>query len=173
MNQRLHFDRTLFRTHWFFLAVVAILAVDVSAVLLDRWQTPRLLEAGLLFDLALLIPLLYFLCYRTNGRRVITRALALACLGIWAVGHIVPEESHQLVEKLRFLRYVGLAVLIIIEVKLVAAIYRATFRSDGSAKEAGQIAAESEMPRWVARLMIWEASMWHKLWRLVKPDRDK
>lgn len=161
--------RELFRAHWFFLAAIAVLAVDASAILLDGWQTPALLEAGLLFDLAFLIPVLYFLCYRSSGRSAITRALALACLGIWAVGHIVPEENHQLITKLGFLRYVGLGVLIVIEVKVIAAIYRAAFSSDGSGKDATQVAAESEMPQWVAKLMAWEASIWRKLWQFFKP----
>lgn len=160
-------NRALFKSHWFFLVTLIVLAIDASVVLMDRWQTPQLIEAGLLFDFAILIPLLYLLCYRARGKRTIIRCIALACLGIWAVGHIVPEANHHLLDKLGFLRYIGLGVLVIFEIRVVVAIYRATFSIDpASEQKVAMLAEESGMPPWVAKLMAWEASTWRKIMRL-------
>ena len=165
MNIPIQPAKAIFRTHWFFLFLAAVLVTDASVILLDGWESPQLLEAGILFDFAILIPLLYFWCYRSQGKRALIRAIALACLGVWAAGHVVPETNHYLLEKFGFIRYVGLGVLVILEVKLVAAIYRAAFSSDKSnTQEAKQLIGESDMPPWLVKLMSWEASMWRRAW---------
>ena len=108
---------------------------------------------------------MYLLCYRSQGKRALIRSLALVCLGIWAAGHVVPEANHYVLEKVGFLRYVGLGVLVIIEIKLGIAIYKAAFRKDDSnIQEATKLIAESDMPEWLVKLMTWEALMWRRVW---------
>ena len=161
--------KSAFRNHWFFLVAAVVVAADVSVASLDSWSSPHLLEAGILFDLSIVIPALYLWCYRSRGKAAILRALALSCLGIWVAGHVVPTEHHQILSTVGFVRYIGLAVLIVIELKLVAIIIRAAFRRDNDAAPAVLAAAkDAGMPAWAARLMAWEASLWRKAWDAVR-----
>ena len=161
--------KSALRTHWFFFVAAAVVAADSFLASLDGWSNPRLIEAGILFDLGIVIPTLYLWCYRSRGKAAVIRAIALSCLGIWVAGHVVPSEHHQILSTVGFFRYIGLAVLIVIELKLAAIIVRATFRRDSDAAPAVLTAAkEAGMPEWAARLMAWEASLWRKAWDAVR-----
>ncbi len=157
------------RANWFFPAAAIALLMNATTVYLDQWSSPGLLEAGLLFDFAILLPALYLICYRSEGVRSVVRAVALACLGIWALGHVVPETSQTLLPDLQFIRYVGLGVLLLLQIKLIVAIFRAV--SGASAKvehEASRLADETGTPPWVRKLLAWEAAVWIKVWRFVR-----
>lgn len=157
------------RVHWFVLAALAIAAADLSLTVLDDWSNPGLLEAGILFDLAIVIPALYLWCYRSRGRTAILRAIALSCLGIWVAGHLVPDEHHRVLSIVGVFRYIGLAVLVVIELKLLAMFFRAVFRREGEAGPSVLAAAkDADLPDWAARLMAWEASMWRRAWHAVR-----
>jgi len=169
MNINAENIKNFIRVHWFLLAAAAVVTGDLVAASLDSWSNPKLLEAGILFDLSVVVPALYLWCYRSRGKAAIVRAVALSCLGIWVAGHIVPSEHHQVLSTVGFVRYVGLAVLIIIQLKLVLMIYRATFRRDNDAKPTVLATAkDAGMPEWVARLMAWEASLLRKAWDAVR-----
>ncbi len=157
------------RENWFVPAAAIALLINSTAVYLDQWSSPELLEAGLLFDFAILLPVLYLICYRSEGKRSVVRAIALACLGIWALGHVVPEANQSLLEDLQFIRYLGLGVLVLLQVKLIVAIFRATTGASASAKhEASKLADETGTPPWVRKLLAWEAAVWIKVWRFVR-----
>ncbi len=157
------------RAHWFFPAAAIALLMNSTTVYLDQWASPELLEAGLLFDFAILLPVLYLICYRSQGKRSVVRAVALACLGIWAVGHVVPEGDQSLLQDLQFIRYIGLGVLVLLQVKLMVAIFRATSGASASAAhEASTLADETGTPPWVRKLLAWEAAVWIKVWRFVR-----
>lgn len=159
----------LLRVHWFFPAAAAALLVNSATVYLDRWSSPELLEAGLLFDFAVLLPMLYLICYRSEGRRSVIRAIALACLGIWAVGHVVPEANHTLLEDLEVIRYIGLGVIFVLQARLILAIFRAASGASVNAEhEASRLADETGTPPWVRKLLAWEAAVWIKIWRFVR-----
>lgn len=159
----------LLRVHWFFPAAAIALLMNSTAVYLDRWSSPELLEAGLLFDFAILLPVLYLVCYRAGGKRSVIRAIALACLGIWAVGHVVPEANHSLLRDLEVVRYFGLGVLVLLQVKLIVAIFRAmSGASAGAEREASTLADETGTPPWVRKLLAWEARIWLKVWRFLR-----
>lgn len=151
------------RGHWFLLAAAAVVTSDLVVASLDSWSHPGLIESGILFDLSVVVPALYLWCYRARGKAAIVRALGLSCLGIWLAGHIVPSEHHQVLGTVGFLRYIGLAVLIGIELKLVLLVFRAVFRVDGdTASTVLATAKDAGMPEWAARLMAWEASLWRR-----------
>lgn len=153
------------RQHWFFLAAPLILAVNILVSLSARGQVDLLVESGVLFDLVVLVPCLYWLCYRRNGKAALIKAAALACLGIWLALKLIPEPERQLLQYVEPLRYVGLAALIWLELVVVVAIYRSVFK--GATVE--QAAQETrDLPPWVARLMAWEARMWMKCWQWIK-----
>ena len=122
------------RTHWFFLLAPLVIAVDIYVVLDARGEITRLIEAGVLFDLALLLPCLYWLCYRARGKRAVIRAVALACVGIWAALKLVPESEQSLLNYVAPLRYLGLAALAWIELAVILVLFRAIF--NGRSREA-------------------------------------
>lgn len=154
------------RLHWFFLFAPLVLAVDLYVGLSARGQIDHLTEAGLLFDLVVLIPSLYWLCYRQRGKKAVIKAAALACLGIWAALKLVPEPERDLLNFVAPLRYVGLAALAWLELVVVLAIYRTVFKS-GSVDEAIS-RAPADMPPWVVRLLAIEANFWRQVWGVVK-----
>ncbi len=154
------------RQHWFFLAAPLVLATDLSVAVYARGSIDRTLEAGLLFDLVVLIPCLYWLCYRHRGRAALTRAAALACLGIWFALKLVPEPEQDLLFYVAPLRYVGLAALVWLELVVVVSIYRTVFK--GGAVSDAVARAPVDMPPWLARLLALEARFWLKLWHFLR-----
>ena len=116
------------------LAAIAIVVSDVAVAMLDDWSRPALLEAAILFDLGLLIPALYWWCHRARGKAAVLRAIGLGCLGVWVAGHVVPDEHHAILGTVGAIRYLGLAILVAIELKLVAHVLRATFGRNPDAR---------------------------------------
>lgn len=157
------------RAHDFVLAAALILAGDIALASTVDWSDPRWIEAGILFDLGLLLPALYLWLHRARGKAALVRALALSCLGIWVAGHVVPDEQHRILSEVGFVRYVGLAVLILIEIKLGLVIARATFRrSDADSPEVIDVARDAGMPEWAARFMAWECALWRRAWEAIR-----
>ena len=153
------------QAHWFLPLAFAIAGADFALARTVSWSPARPLEAGVLLDLAVLVPVLYGLCYRRRGRAAWMRAAALACLGIWLAGRVIPAAHHDLLNHLGPLRYAGMAVLFLIELRLAVAIYRAAFSAQPEHTERSLAAAEQAgVPRWVIRLMAWEATVWRRAW---------
>ncbi|MFN8899311.1 MAG: hypothetical protein ACK5YM_14700 [Pseudomonadota bacterium] len=154
------------RSHWFFLVAPLVVAVDLWVAHAAQGRFDRVLEAGLLFDLAVLVPSLYWLCYRNRGRRAAVRAAALACVGIWAAVKLVPADEQHLMHYVAPLRYVGLAALIALEAAVVIAIYRSVFAGNSAAQAAAS--APEDLPPWAARLLAMEAALWRKAWLVIR-----
>jgi hypothetical protein len=154
------------RAHWFFFVAPLIVVADLHLALTVQGEFNRWLEAGLLLDLMLVVPGLYWLCYRSKGRAAIIKAVALACLGIWVATKLVPEPEQDLLGLMAPLRYLGLAVLLLIEIKLMVAIYRSAFKGD----TVEEITAKggADMPAWAAKLIAMEARFWMRVWAWVK-----
>ncbi len=82
---------------------------------------------------------------------------------------MVPEAKQSLLHELQVVRYVGLGVLVLLQVKLMVAIFRAMSGASASAEEeASRLADETGTPPWVKKLLAWEASVWIKVWRFVR-----
>lgn len=156
------------RKNWFIPVAACVIAGDMSALHYGNWSGYQIVEAALLFDFVVLIPLLYWWCYRAAGKATIVQAIALGCFAIWATGKAIPAEHHQLLDSIGWLRYVGLAGLIALEVKLLMVVYKAVILS-GQSRTDTQKKLESEgMPPWAAKLMALEAALWRKGWLLIK-----
>lgn len=156
------------RTHWALPLGALIAAGDLSAARLGDWQGSQLLETALLFDLTLLLPALFWFCYRHQGKPALLKAMGLACLGIWLCGKAIPPEQQQLLPALSWLRYLGLAGLLALELKLLVAPYKAVVLKGQSRHEAETQLQREGMPPWVARLMAFEASVWSKAWQALR-----
>ena len=84
------------------------------------------------------------------------------------VGH------HDLINHLRPLRYLGMVVLFLIELRFAIAIYRAAFASSPAETQRTLAAAEQAgVPQWVARLMAWEAGLWRRAWQWLLQRTDR
>lgn len=157
--------KRLLGAHWY---VPAFLAMLLAAWWLAR--TPGFMsqggEAALLIDLCVTAPVVYLLCYaRKQPLRVTAlRALAIACSGVWIAGWLIPGSEQELLPRIAPLRWVGLAVVVAVEIWLVAAITRIAFSAKGTVD---QIADASGAPAWVAKLMLWEANLWRSVWRFM------
>lgn len=155
-----------FRIRWFFVIAPLVLAASLHVGLAARGEIDRVVEAGLLFDLVVLIPGLYWLCYHQRGRKALIQAAALACIGIRVALKLVPEHERELLNYVAPLRYLGLIALVWLALVDVLAIYRSVFK-DGSVAEAIK-RAPADMPHWVAKLLAIEATFWLKVWGLIK-----
>lgn len=162
-------SKTWWGRHWFLPVAIVVAMGDMGSVWLGDWRDGgRLLEAALLLDFVVLLPLLYAWCYRSRGKAAVVQAVALACFAIWAMGKTVPVEHQHLLESVAWLRYAGLAGLALLEIKLGVAIYKTVVLS-GQPKAQVQQAFESEgVPPWLARFMAWEASLWRRAWRFIQ-----
>ena len=169
MNSKTSDPFRYLRANWFLPAAAIALLLNSITIYLDQWSSPKLLEAGLLFDFAVLLPVLYLICYRSEGKRSVVRAIALACLGVWVLGHVVPEADQSLLHDLQSARYIGLGVLVLLQVKLIVAIFRAVSGASASAEnEASRLTDETGTPPWVKKLLAWEASVWIRIWRFLR-----
>jgi len=145
--------------HWFVKASLLVVAGDVAAIRL--W--PETSELGVILDVTLLVPLLYLLCYRPGPRAGALRVVALACLGIWLASHLVPADAQQLPPWLEPLRWAGLGLLILVEIKVVWLMIRAVLGRGDAGQSVDAMAQAEGLPRWAARLMAWEARLWQAL----------
>ena len=155
-------------SHWFIPIALAVAVGDLSSVYFAGWTDAQLVEAALLFDFVVVIPCLYWWCYRAKGRVSIVHAVGLACFAIWCTGKIIPPEHRNLIDSVSWLRYVGLAGLLALEIKLGIIVFKAVIFS-GQSKSDAQKTFESEgLPPWLAKLMAFEASLWRKLWLFIQ-----
>jgi hypothetical protein len=98
-------------------------------------------------------------------KQLVLRTVALVCLGIYIATYLVPEPLQALLPQLGPLRIAGLAVLVLIELRLLIAALRIVWGSNGSVE---QVQAASGAPAWIARLMVMEARFWKWLWSLIR-----
>ena len=179
------------RTFWFALAATVILCGDLLVVLLpygvvdphliiSYGSLPHLslvpsplsperqswlLEAGVVVDLAILIPAVYWLLCRGPWKMTLVRVVSLACLGIWGASLLVPADQQHLLDVMRPVRNLGTVGLVLLELFVLFKIYRAVFTGTSKKDVAADLHTSAGMPIWASRLMAWEAALMHKLWR--------
>lgn len=157
------------RRHWFVLPALAVVSGAIVVTQTADWQVEAgLIEAALLFDLSVLLPALYFWCYRAAAKSAALRALALSCVGIWVATHLVPAEHHHLLGFVSWLRYAAIGLLFYVELRVVASIYWAVIAGHRSPESAvADISASTGMPPQFAALLAKEATFWKRV--LAKP----
>ncbi|MEW5251722.1 hypothetical protein [Microbulbifer discodermiae] len=152
----------------FFATAFAIVATNlIAASSWYRESTGIFLETAVIVDFCLTIPLLYILCFRHDLKRALVKAIALACLGFWGATLLIPETQQTLIREFGFLRYLGLGVLVLIEIKVAVLIWKALRNHQPPEKVAEKLTTATDMPPWVARLMAWEVTLWQKLGRAI------
>ncbi|MBB5203112.1 hypothetical protein HNQ51_000405 [Inhella inkyongensis] len=164
--------RPWLKRHWFLPLAAAIVLGDLASVFFGGWGEPQWLEAALLIDFALVLPLLYAWCYRTQGKVARIKAAGLSCLAHWATGKLVPAEHQYLLREVAWLRNLGLAALLLLEIKLGVMVYRAVLQGRKTPEAARQQLEQEGMPAWAAKIMAWEANLWVRAWRWLRRDRS-
>lgn len=156
------------RSNWFVALVPPLLLIEWLVTRSVGSEMGAALEAVVLFDLVLFMPALYVLCYRGRIalKPLVLRTLGLACLGIYLASYLVPEAAQQVLPQLYWARICGLAVLALIELRLLFMVMRMVW---GASANAEQVQAASGAPPWIARLLILEARFWKAVWRLIRP----
>jgi hypothetical protein len=157
--------RTWLKYHWFWPAAAIFILDALNAHILSA--TPRVMEGIVLFDLAIVIPALYLFCYRRNGRKAFAKALAFSTIGLWLASKLVPTESQYLLTYLWPLRYLELVVVGSLEIGIVVAVYRSIFKGNSAEQVAADLQAKTDIPAWVARLMVLEVMFWKRLASLI------
>ena len=157
------------RRNWFLLPALVIVSGAIVVSQTADWRVEAsLIEAALLFDLAVLLPALYFWCYRASAKSPALRALALSCAGIWGASYLVPAEHHSLLGFVAWLRYAAIGLLLYVEIRVLASLYWAVVAGHKSPESAAaDLAASTGMPPQVAALLAKEAVFWQRL--LAKP----
>ena len=157
------------RSNWFYPLAIAVVLGDVSALHFQDWRDPRLFESAVLFDLAVVLPLLYLLCYRARGTAVILPMVSLASLGIWGTSHLIPAEYQHVLNSVGWLRTMAIAVLAMVEIKILFGFYKAIFASDKTPEEiADELAKDIKLPLWLMRLVALEARVLRSVSRFVQ-----
>lgn len=154
------------RENWFWplavllLALAAAISWSIPTDALDGW------EVALLFDVFVTIPLLFVLCYRRQrtAAQLAVRVLALQCLGIWIAAKLVPADSQVILPHLVWLRYTGLAILVLIEIRLGLVLLRLVFKPETTRS---QLEA-SGMPPLLAKVALLEARFWRWIFGLFR-----
>lgn len=153
--------------NWFF--PVAILWLGFHALILrGEWQllsmNSQWIEAIYLLDMVFLMPMLYLLCYRKQGKAAVVKAVAIACSAIWLCQKLLPIEHQQLLIQFAGLRYVGLAGVLVLELKLIALMIKMVFSKEENHQEFQKKLNAQGMPNWLTKLVAFEAAFWRRVW---------
>ncbi len=154
--------------HWFLLLLPILAAAAIGlAATIDWRRDGRMAELALLFDACVSLPVLYFLCYRgtMSGGKMALRLIGLACLGIWLATWLVPDQSESLLTQFGWFRTVGIAFLVIFELRLIVGAIRMAFFGRVTADE---MATVSGAPPLIAKMMLLEARFWRWVWRTIR-----
>ncbi|MEY4730722.1 MAG: hypothetical protein RL020_1880 [Pseudomonadota bacterium] len=156
------------KKNWFFIILPIIFLANYSTSKIPAEIDHRIIEASILFDLVILLPVLYAICYRELGRKVIVRTIGMVCLGIWLAGHLIPTEEQMVYAYISWLKYVGYAFLAIIEIRVMIFMVKLLYgRQQENENITKQLSAGMDIPEWAAKLMVLEAAFWKRLWKMI------
>ena len=99
-----------------------------------------------------------------GGVQGIEEVAALVCLGVWIAGRMVPADFQVVLPELGWARAAGLAVLVLIELRLLVAVLKLAFSGSAKAEDLEKQGA----PPLIAKLMLIEARFWRAVWRLIR-----
>ena len=154
--------------NWFVLVAPLLFVLAWFIGRSTAWaQEGAAVEAALLVDATITLPLLYALCYARSLPlwQLAVRMVGIACLGIYLVSYLVPPGSQSLLPSFAWARTVGFALLCLIELRLLITGIRMVFKSDVTAE---QLTAATGAPPLLAKLMLLEARMWKGLARFLR-----
>ena len=158
---------TLMRENWFWpLAAVLGGAVWALSTIPSVPMTPGF-EGTLLFDALITLPVLFVVCYRRSftTKALMIRVIALQCAGIWLAAQLVPVDGQSILPYLTWVRWAGLAIITLFEIRLVLAVVKLQLKPTTRQDEL----EAAGMPPLLAKLAMLEARFWR--WILRRPGK--
>ena len=159
----------ILRAHWALFTVASMVLLGYIGAQLDDWNAPRLLEASLLVDLAIIAPLLLTICYwnaNTPKQRVL-KGIGFAGLGLSLVAWLVPHQHHfilnifePLTETLHAGRSIFAILFVLFEAWLFWTIAKALFAAESKEEMEASLQDKADLPPYLAKLMVAEVTFW-------------
>lgn len=156
------------KQHCFIPVALFFFILNVLFIFIPIYKNPLFLEIGTLFNLSFMLPMLYLFCYRTKLRRALTRAAAFSFLGVWVASILIDDKQQVLLLQIMPLRYIGMAVLFLIEIRLLITVLHFIMSSDESNVLSAELLEKGDIPQWYATLMTYEAVFWRRLYQWIK-----
>ena len=152
--------------NWFVPLAAVLLGLEWAFARTTDWTARGYEEAAILFDMAVFVPLLHFICYRrmVPVRALAIRTAALVLSGVYLASLLVPAEAQRWVDDLGGLRAAGALAIALIELKIMFELLKLVFGGG----QVEQVVERSGAPAWVVRLMMLEARFWKAVWRLIR-----
>jgi|CXWL01.1.fsa_nt_gi uncharacterized membrane protein len=156
----------LVKNNWFWPVMLGLWALAWLTAGRMEVTLPSNWEYALLFDVFVTAPVLYWLCYRDSltTKTMLVRMVALQCLGIWIATKVMPLDQQRILPELGILRIAGIAVLFVIELRLVLTLVRAVFRQGATQQD---LVAQGA-PEFIAKMALIEARFWRWAFGLFK-----
>ena len=157
------------RRNWFIAAFPAIIFSCYMVASTETWASPRMTELGLLFDLTLFAPFLYWLCYRkqqTRGKTLL-RMMVVASLGLFVAKQLVPGPEQFVLTFLDWLKSSWVVALLFIEAFAAVALFKLLFSSTDDISTKQELVEKYQVPEWLAHLMVLEAKFWRRVLKLI------
>ena len=155
------------RNNWFWPVAAVLVAAAWALATISAAPMSEGFEWALVFDAVITLPVLYLLCFRARftTTALVVRVVALQCAGIWLAAKLVPVGDQSILPYLTWVRWAGLAIVTMFEIRLFVAVVklqsRPTTRQD-ELEAAG-------MPPLLAKLAMLEARFWR--WILRRPKQ--
>ena len=154
------------KQNWFWPVAILLWA----AVWFLVWQMPQDIPANyeyaVLTDVFITMPLLLWLCYRSQltTKALLLRVVGVISLGIWLASQMLQPEHQTILPLLGSLRNIGLGVAIAIELWLLVSILKIVFKKETTS----QVLVDQGVPEFMAKLMLLEARFWRWVFGLFK-----
>ena len=120
----------------------------------------------MLIDVFVSMPFLFWLCYRRQltAAKMAIRVLAIVCLGIWLATSLIPSAEQHYLKNLATFRYVGIAIITLIELHIFVAVIKMVWKPNVQAEEI----TKSGVPPIIAKLMLLEVKFWKWLFSIFR-----
>lgn len=152
----------ILRRNWYYPLALALFGVVwmVSKTELGRMSASdqRGFEIALLIDVFVTLPLLFWLCFRRQWamKQLVLGIVATMCGGLWAATWIVPVEDQAILGQIGWVRYVGLGILLVVEIGIMVGLMRIIWKPKTEVRDIEAMG----VPPFVAKLMLAEARFW-------------
>jgi hypothetical protein len=154
------------KQNWFWSVAILLWAAVWLLVRQMPQDIPANYEYAVLTDVFITMPLLLWLCYRSQltTKALLLRVVGVVSLGIWLASQMLQPEHQTILPLLGSLRNIGLGVAIAIELWLFVSILKIVFKKETTS----QVLVDQGIPEYMAKLMLLEARFWRWVFGLFK-----
>ena len=154
------------KQNWFWPVAILLWAAVWFLVRQMPQDIPANYEYAVLADVFITMPLLLWLCYRSQltKKALLLRVVGAVSLGIWLASQMLQPEHQTILPLLGSLRNIGLGVAIAIELWLFVSILKIVFKKETTS----QVLVDQGVPEYMAKLMLLEARFWRWVFGLFR-----